>query len=1311
MPDFLATFNKQNAKSYGNQKIGTGQKGLSFVDVFASQDNPKLRKKLTQYYKQQEEAKAVPIKEGLKRGMSWEDISTQSGLPLQEVQSISQRINPNYGIKAPAPSLINQAVGLTGNVLKAGRAVIDDATGLSRNQEQVSTLQSQLLDKRKEQIANSGVLSPATKKKLLDEIKATQEQAYNARTAQLTQEGTSLQRAQDLVRNPAAVGIGVVRSGQGLAQGVGGIADLITPGEGQNRLTQVATRGAEGSDQFVKDNNMNKGLYLGGQLTGEALQMLTGAKAIKAMASLPGASKLVAVAGKADELEKALMSVNKGGKVGEAAIKSARYLLDPARVANVLQNTAVDQGQIAARGQDINAKTVGTSVAANYALGGVLDAASAGLARKFGNGKAPTGGGDITVYSGGKEATGWATENKNFAKTFVDEPGAKLNKQVINKNDILDVRIPEHRALLEQRLGKDKVDELISRTSNGLPTSSKPGEQDLLLMAGKDLGFKHIALSETDKLTKFKGKDVVSYADTSTAVIPKRIEAVGTADTPVPTELPGGGTMGGTAPATTDIQRLAQVQRKIATAQRQGGLGPDEARALMQERTALIDRIQNPTTAQATPDITTPTTTNLASAVEPGATLAGDIPTTSRAPGTPGESVPMAAQRLEADAIKADLVDKGTFDLQATPNAKVSDWVDKSVALMDSDFNTATKVAMGELNAPSDVPASVVFEAVKKRAIENKDKMLLYQLSKSNVPSQGKEAGQFIKGFDTRNPSDPVVVMQDILKARNDSKLDGMPRDLTGDEISKITGFTDNIEAKKASIPEGAPQGSPERLAYGEAIVNLRRYKNELLDSTKTGYQKLAPKGLLNATAGTAKSIKAALDNSFFGRQGLKVLTTHPTVWAKAFAKSFGDISKGVRGIDALDALDADLLSRPNAIAGVYNKMGIDLHSVEESFPSNLPEKIPALGRLFKASEYAYVGGAHRMRADLADMLLEKAQRANVDIADKEQLQGIGKLINSMTGRGSFGKHDKGLDIVNNLFFSPRNWKSNLDTLTAFTGQKMTRFGREEAAKNLLKMIAVTGSTMALANEIVPGSAELDPRSSNFGKIKIGNTRFDISGGIASIPTVVARLATQSTKNSTTGIVTKLNQDTYGARTTWDVLMDYAEGKMSPATAGVKQLLTRKDFAGDPVTPGNFAKDLFMPLPISNYQELSKDPKSANKLIAMIADGLGIGTNTYGGEKDWNKAGGVKLQSFKKSVDQSTFDKANQEYNQKFNDWFDNLREDPIFRSYDGEKQKKILGEKSQKLTEEILKSHNFDYKAGKKSSEDKREKERLLNL
>lgn len=266
----------------------------------------------------------------------------------------------------------------------AVESVIQDVTGGTAKRTKRSEDLQQTLIQRKREIRESGVLSPEAKKKLLGDIRQIEERNQQTASKRNKRELGELQRTtqEPVVRGGAAFGAGVGRSLVGLGQGASGLVDLATPGEGRSRVTQGLNRTAEGADTFVKENELSNVAYKGGQLTGEALQLLTGAQMAQiALQSPMVATRVAQVAQRTGKLEEMVSALAKTGKVGKTTAEVSKYLLNPARVANIAGNVAIDQGQLAARGEDISPKSVGISTAANYALGGVLEGTSAALSR------------------------------------------------------------------------------------------------------------------------------------------------------------------------------------------------------------------------------------------------------------------------------------------------------------------------------------------------------------------------------------------------------------------------------------------------------------------------------------------------------------------------------------------------------------------------------------------------------------------------------------------------------------------------------------------------------------------------------------------------------------------------------------------------------------------------------------------------------------------------------------------------------------------------------------------------------------------
>ncbi len=448
------------------------------------------------------------------------------------------------------------------------------------------------------------------------------------------------------------------------------------------------------------------------------------------------------------------------------------------------------------------------------------------------------------------------------------------------------------------------------------------------------------------------------------------------------------------------------------------------------------------------------------------------------------------------------------------------------------------------------------------------------------------------------SPADEKAFLEDLAAKRLGTRV-------TSEEAQKIAGLSKAVsEAKEAN---------PNSMEYGRAAVALRNYVGEL--SHRGGFRLTDVGKIPENVAGMAKSIKASLDNSAIFRQGWKTLWSNPVIWQRNARKTFVDIVRQFGGKNVMDEIDAEIISRPTH--DLMRRAKLDVGTLEEAFPSTLPEKIPVLGRAYKASEAAYTGFVRRTRADVFDKMIDIANKTGVDLTP-EELQSIGKMVNSLTGRGHLGRLEPAANAVNNLFFSPRFLKSQIDLVSQpLTGAGGSKFVRKQAALNLLKVISGTAAVLATAKAIKPDSVEQDPRSANFGKIRVSDTRFDVSGGMASIITLASRLATMSSKSSVTGKVNPLNARTrtgtpkFGAQTGKDVLYDFVENKASPATSVVLDLLKGQDREGNKPTVGSTARNLFEPMPITNFRELKNNPNSAPILLGLIADALGIATNTY----------------------------------------------------------------------------------------------------
>lgn len=466
------------------------------------------------------------------------------------------------------------------------------------------------------------------------------------------------------------------------------------------------------------------------------------------------------------------------------------------------------------------------------------------------------------------------------------------------------------------------------------------------------------------------------------------------------------------------------------------------------------------------------------------------------------------------------------------------------------------------------------------------------------------------------NPSEEKAFLSDLAAKR-------LGFDVSFEEAQHITEGLKQLKTLEAKIPQDAPIRSQERLDYGLQKALFQEYIKDLKTQSTTPTFKewiTSPKLILRDVASTTKSVLASLDNSFFGRQGLKMLFSirNADIWMKSFIKSWGDIAKELAGRDAMIPIRADVYSRPNALNGKYKAGGYALDILsEEAFPTSLPEKIPLFGRLFKASESAYNGAALRMRADYADRIIKRAEKGGIDTLDPQQAVSLGKLVNSMTGRGSLGRLEPMAQDINAAFFSIKYLKANFDVLTAHAlDTKMSGFAKRQAALNLLGIVTTTAAVLYTAKQFWPDSVDSDPHGTNLGKIKIGKTTYDVTGGMAGLVTLSARLLPTEhngqwgwwTKNSK-GQVVSLHSGQYGASTALDVFDNFWQGKLSPLAGLIRDVWQGTDYNNQEVTPKTAAKNALYPLPVQTYLDL-KNADSADTLATMILEELGINTYT-----------------------------------------------------------------------------------------------------
>ena len=368
------------------------------------------------------------------------------------------------------------------------------------------------------------------------------------------------------------------------------------------------------------------------------------------------------------------------------------------------------------------------------------------------------------------------------------------------------------------------------------------------------------------------------------------------------------------------------------------------------------------------------------------------------------------------------------------------------------------------------------------------------------------------------------------------------------------------------------------------------------------------------------RGAKSSFDLSGIGRQGGLVLRAHPI----RTARGFPEMLRAMKSRDAFDLEMQRMAQDPKF--QVYDKVlefsdiSQDLTKNEEAYRSVWADKIPIIAH----SQYAYVYHLNRIRFDTMKAL--EADLTKTGTATPEELAALGRFVNIMTGKGDIGGWHK----LNTVFWAPQYAVSRFQflleparlALGALGGGKYAEMPRvrKAMAKEYARVLGGYGVEYsliagAIAAGIIPASISLDPRSADFGKIKIGDTRIDPMAGLSQATVLVSRLVTgQMTAQS--GEVRSLYKPTagYGKKDWFTVVTDFLRGKLAPWPATIINYANGQDVTGQPKDIRNLPAvgyDLLGPLVGSDIYEAMK----SNGIPAGLAFGLfglfGWGLQTY----------------------------------------------------------------------------------------------------
>jgi hypothetical protein len=245
--------------------------------------------------------------------------------------------------------------------------------------------------------------------------------------------------------------------------------------------------------------------------------------------------------------------------------------------------------------------------------------------------------------------------------------------------------------------------------------------------------------------------------------------------------------------------------------------------------------------------------------------------------------------------------------------------------------------------------------------------------------------------------------------------------------------------------------------------------------------------------------------------------------------------------------------------------------------------------------------------------MVARSKDAGINVKnDSHALHAITRYINAATGRGNLHKSLKpAAEVLAGVLFSPRLMASRVALLNPAFYVNLAR-DNPIAAKEAVKDLVATGGLITSVLSLAAASGaevETDPRSSDFAKIKIGKTRFDIAGGFQQYLKLAAQIWTGE-KVTSKGNVIKLGEG-YRGDTRRTVTEDFFYSKFAPIASYISDAMEGKNPIGEPFEPVEDALQRFIPLFMQDLGEAYKE-YGAKGLLTGVPAIFGVGVSTYG---------------------------------------------------------------------------------------------------
>jgi hypothetical protein len=432
--------------------------------------------------------------------------------------------------------------------------------------------------------------------------------------------------------------------------------------------------------------------------------------------------------------------------------------------------------------------------------------------------------------------------------------------------------------------------------------------------------------------------------------------------------------------------------------------------------------------------------------------------------------------------------------------------------------------------------------------------------------------------------------------------------------------------------------------------------------------QNMSPKerawDYIKETVHLSRALMTSLDFSAVFRQGGAVAFAHPRMAAETSKEMYSAMRREASAFDTAEKIRNDDMYQFAITAGlsITEEEG-KITKQEEAFMgrwartgigapgSSLNVFSQKLLTPIASSARGYMTFLNGIRFKLFKHMVANLGKGGQVTADEAKV--IAMYINAATGRSELGPMMKWAEQANMLFFAPRFVASRFQYL----GMPLWLLGSTKVSGRVKKAIAMeyirhaTGVGSFLALTVALGSllgdddeekptVSLDPRSSDFLKIKLGETRIDPMSGLSQVMVLMGRIR-YGQRVDPDGEVVDLRGEKapYGGLGVAGVIGNFIRTKLAPIPGAALDIATLENVVGQDVTPYSSLVNLFIPLSLREIRDTAESRGIPQGAVISLLSLHGMGASTYGPESNYRK-GTIeqRKKQFDKDLKKMTFD-------------------------------------------------------------------------